>query len=98
MLLPNCFGSGSGKHVTVSRHLVAAVTPLDLFCICALRQDPVIDDIEAQITKATGNLKTNNVKLKGLVHKMANARNFCCDIILLTILLAIGAYIYSMFM
>lgn len=61
------------------------------------RQDPVIDDIETQITKHTAALKTNNVKLKGLIHKMANARNFCVDVVLLIILLAIGAYIYSMF-
>lgn len=61
------------------------------------RQDPVIDDIEAQVTKHTQNLKTNNVKLKGMIHKMANGRNFCVDVVLLTILMAIGGYIYATF-
>lgn len=46
------------------------------------RQNPVIDDIETQMDKVTRNLKTNNAKLKG---------------VLITILLAIGAYIFAMF-
>ncbi|KAG2483270.1 hypothetical protein HYH03_017868 [Edaphochlamys debaryana] len=62
------------------------------------RQAPVIDDIEQQMDKVTSSLKTNNAKLKGIVNKMRNTRNFCVDIILVTILLAIGAYIYAMFM
>uniref|UniRef100_A0A7S0WX34 t-SNARE coiled-coil homology domain-containing protein n=1 Tax=Chlamydomonas leiostraca TaxID=1034604 RepID=A0A7S0WX34_9CHLO len=61
------------------------------------RQNPIIDDIEAQMDKVTGQLKTNNAKLKGLVTKMRSSRNFCVDVILICILLAIGAYIYSMF-
>jgi SYP7 family syntaxin len=44
----------------------------------------------------TNNLKTNNAKLKGVMSKMRSSRNFCVDIILVTVLLAIGAYIYAM--
>ncbi len=47
--------------------------------------------------KVTSQLKTNNAKLKGLVHRMRSARNFCVDVILICILLAIGAYIYATF-
>lgn len=61
------------------------------------RQNPVIDDIENQINKVTDKLKTNNQKLEGLVHKMRSSRNFCVDVILISILLAIGAYIYTIF-
>lgn len=61
------------------------------------RQNPVIDDIENQMDKVTGQLKTNNAKLKGLVTKMRSSRNFCVDVILICIILAIAAYIYSMF-
>ncbi|GFR50199.1 hypothetical protein Agub_g12367 [Astrephomene gubernaculifera] len=62
------------------------------------RQAPMIDDIEQQMDKVTSHLKTNNAKLKGMVDKMRSSRNFCVDIILITVLLAIGAYIYAMFM
>ncbi|PNH07677.1 Syntaxin-71 [Tetrabaena socialis] len=62
------------------------------------RQAPVIDDIEQQMDKVTSSLKTNNAKLKAMVGKMRSSRNFCVDIILVSILLAIGAYIYAMFM
>lgn len=48
--------------------------------------------------KVTGTLKTNNQKLAGVLKNMRSSRNFCVDIILITVLLAIGAYIYSMFM
>ncbi len=61
------------------------------------RQNPILDDIEHQMDKVTGQLKTNNAKLKGLVTQMRSSRNFCVDVILICIILAIGAYIYSMF-
>ena len=71
---------------------------LDLPCVLPpCRQDPVIDDIEAQVNKVTTTIKSNNVKLKGLIHKMANARNFCVDVVLIIILLSIGGYLYSVF-
>lgn len=59
------------------------------------KQNPMIDDIETQINKVTGHLQTNNKKLEGLVHKMRSSRNFCVDIILICILLALGAYMYT---
>ncbi|KAG2431673.1 hypothetical protein HYH02_013250 [Chlamydomonas schloesseri] len=62
------------------------------------RQNPIIDDIEQQMDKVTNNLKTNNQKLSGVLKNMRSSRNFCVDIILITVLLAIGAYIYAMFM
>lgn len=62
------------------------------------RQNPIIDDIEQQMDKVTNNLKTNNQKLQGVLKNMRSSRNFCVDIILITVLLAIGAYIYAMFM
>mmetsp|Transcript_36932 Transcript_36932/g.82118 ORF Transcript_36932/g.82118 Transcript_36932/m.82118 type:complete len:279 (+) Transcript_36932:235-1071(+) len=61
------------------------------------RQDPVIDDIDHQINKVTTTIRNNNAKLKGLIHKMRSARNFCVDVILILLLLGIGAYMYSMF-
>ncbi|KAG2431672.1 hypothetical protein HYH02_013249 [Chlamydomonas schloesseri] len=62
------------------------------------RQAPIIDDIEKQVDKVTGKIKTNNQKLAGVLKNMRSSRNFCVDIILITVLLAIGAYIYAMFM
>lgn len=41
-------------------------------------------------TKVTGQLKTNNAKLKGVITKMRSSRNFCVDVILICIILAIG--------
>jgi t-SNARE complex subunit (syntaxin) len=56
------------------------------------RQNPIIDDIEQQMDKVTGQLKTNNAKLKGLVTQMRSSRNFCVDVILICIILAIGEF------
>mmetsp|Transcript_31246 Transcript_31246/g.69516 ORF Transcript_31246/g.69516 Transcript_31246/m.69516 type:complete len:277 (+) Transcript_31246:295-1125(+) len=61
------------------------------------RQNPLIDGIDHQVGKITITIKGNNAKLRGLVHKLRSARNFCVDVILLVLLLAIGAYLYSMF-
>lgn len=61
------------------------------------KQAPVIDDIEQQMDKVTNKLKTNNAKLKGIVENMRSSRNFCVDIVLITVLLAIGAYLFTMF-
>ncbi|GLC38413.1 hypothetical protein PLESTB_001580600 [Pleodorina starrii] len=62
------------------------------------RQAPVIDDIERQLDRVTRSLKSNNAKLHGLVTRVRSSRNFCVDAILIAVLLAIGAYIYAMFM
>ncbi|KAJ9534099.1 hypothetical protein QJQ45_002102 [Haematococcus lacustris] len=61
------------------------------------RQNPIINDIEQQMDKVTGQLKTNNAKMAGLVKQMRSSRNFCVDVILICVILAIGAYVYSMF-
>ncbi|WIA07935.1 hypothetical protein OEZ85_007413 [Tetradesmus obliquus] len=59
------------------------------------KQNPVIDDIDSQINKVTGQLKSNNARLTGLVTQMRSKRNFCIDIVLVCILLGIGAYIFT---
>lgn len=35
------------------------------------KQNPVIDDIDTQLNKVTGQLKTNNAKLKGLITQVS---------------------------
>lgn len=50
-----------------------------------------------QIDKATKDLKTNNLKLKGLVTSMRSGRNFCIDVTLICVLLGIGLYLFTMF-
>ncbi|KAF8054757.1 SYP71 [Scenedesmus sp. PABB004] len=59
------------------------------------KQTPVIDDIDNQLNKVTGQLKTNNAKLTGLITQMRSKRNFCIDIVLVCVLLGIGAYIFT---
>uniref|UniRef100_A0A6U0UWP2 t-SNARE coiled-coil homology domain-containing protein n=1 Tax=Polytomella parva TaxID=51329 RepID=A0A6U0UWP2_9CHLO len=61
------------------------------------RQAPVINDIEAQMDKVSHGLKTNNAKLKGMLESMRSSRNFCVDIVLISILLAIGGYLWATF-
>jgi hypothetical protein len=43
-----------------------------------------------QLSNVSGQLKSNNVKLKGLVNQMRSSRNFCVDVILIIIIMAIG--------
>ena len=45
--------------------------PHDYYC----RQNPVIEDIENAIDKNLSSLKTNNAKLKGLVHRVTDSLN-----------------------
>lgn len=44
---------------------------------------------------ATKSVQTNNQKLAGVLTRVSSQRNFCINIILLTVLLAVGGYIYS---
>jgi hypothetical protein len=44
---------------------------------------------------ATKAVQTNNQKLKGVLARVRSQRNFCIDIILITVLLAVAGYIYS---
>jgi SYP7 family syntaxin len=41
------------------------------------KQNPVIDDIDSQINKVTGQLKSNNARLTGLVTQVGH-RRLCC--------------------
>ena len=50
-----------------------------------------------QMDKAVKDLKTNNLKLKGLVTSMRSGRNFCIDVTLICVLLGIGLYLFTMF-
>lgn len=45
--------------------------------------------------KATKNVQTNNAKLAGVLAKVAGQRNFCINIILICVLLAVVAFIYT---
>ncbi|WZZ18103.1 hypothetical protein YC2023_111192 [Brassica napus] len=56
------------------------------------RQEPLVDEIDTKIDKASTDLKSTNVKLKDTLR---SSRNFCIDIILLCILLGIAAFIYK---
>ncbi|KAK9800875.1 hypothetical protein WJX73_004063 [Symbiochloris irregularis] len=58
-------------------------------------QEGLLDAMEDKVDDAIKDLKTNNMKLKGLVTKMGSGRNFCIDIVLLCIVLAIALYIYN---
>lgn len=60
------------------------------------KQNPVMNEIDEQMDKVRNQLTQNNEKLKGLIHKMRSSRNFCVDVILIVIILAIGGYIYAM--
>eukprot|EP00891_Asterochloris_glomerata_P008955 jgi/Astpho2/8955/e_gw1.00133.122.1_t len=60
-------------------------------------QDVLLDTIDEKIDKATKDLKTNNLKLKGLVTSMRSGRNFCIDVTLICVLLGIGLYLFTMF-
>ncbi|MCO5550961.1 hypothetical protein L7F22_004456 [Adiantum nelumboides] len=59
------------------------------------RQDPLIDEIDTKVDKATSDLKNTNVRLKDTVTKLRSSRNFCIDIILLCVILGIAAYLYN---
>ncbi|KAF3571234.1 hypothetical protein F2Q69_00062368 [Brassica cretica] len=56
------------------------------------RQEPLVDEIDTKIDKASTDLKSTNVRLKDTLR---SSRNFCIDIILLCILLGIAAFIYN---
>ncbi|KAL6780670.1 SYP71 [Auxenochlorella protothecoides x Auxenochlorella symbiontica] len=60
------------------------------------RHDVIIDEVNAKMDTITSDLKTNNMRLKGLITKVRSSRNFCIDVILICVLLALGLYIYIM--
>ncbi|KAK4593786.1 hypothetical protein RGQ29_017753 [Quercus rubra] len=48
-----------------------------------------------EVNRATTDLKGANVRLKETVTQLRSSRNFCIDIILLSIILGIAAYLYK---
>eukprot|EP00884_Botryococcus_braunii_P019043 jgi/Botrbrau1/5822/Bobra.0366s0008.1 len=60
-------------------------------------QNILADEIESKMDKVTGDLKNNNMKLKGLLTKMRSSRNFCLDAVLICIILGLAAYLVAMF-
>ncbi|KAK9842232.1 hypothetical protein WJX81_001822 [Elliptochloris bilobata] len=61
------------------------------------QQDVVLDAIHERMDEVTGQLKTNNMKLKGMVTKMRSTRNFCLDVVLICIILGLVLYLVAMF-
>lgn len=59
------------------------------------RQAPLIDAIDTKVETANSDLKSANANLKRMIHSLRSSRNFCMDVVLLSILLGIGAYIYN---
>lgn len=59
------------------------------------RQEPLMDEMDEKADKATSDLKNTNVRLKDTVNKLRSSRNFCLDIILLSVILGIAAYLYN---
>jgi len=59
------------------------------------KQDILIDEIDENMDKARKNITTNNAKLAGVLHKVSGQRNFCINIILISVLLAVAAFIYT---
>lgn len=60
------------------------------------KQAPMIDEVDIKIDQAAANLKNTNVRLKDTVTKLRSNRNFCIDLILITIILGIAGYLYSL--
>ncbi|KAG0560891.1 hypothetical protein KC19_9G022500 [Ceratodon purpureus] len=59
------------------------------------KQAPLIDEADNKIEQAAADLKNTNVRLKDTVTKLRSNRNFCIDLILITIILGIAGYLYS---
>ncbi|BDA47942.1 Syntaxin-71 [Coccomyxa sp. Obi] len=61
------------------------------------QQDIVLDTIDEKMNKVTEQLKTNNMKLKGVLTQMRSSRNFCLDVVLICIILGLGLYLFELF-
>lgn len=59
------------------------------------RQDPLMDEIDDKVDRATSDIKSTNVRLRDTLNQLRSSRNFCIDIILLCIILGIAAYLYN---
>lgn len=60
------------------------------------RQNPIMDAIDTQLDRVGQDIKTRNQQMKGVLKKIRSSRNLCVDMILIIVLLALAAYIYSL--
>lgn len=60
------------------------------------QQNPFLDAMESQMDRMGGELGTRNKQLKGALRSVRSGRNFCLDVLLISIFLGLGAYIYSL--
>ena len=60
------------------------------------KQDPLMDNIDTKTSDATNELRTANTKLKALLMEMRQPHKLCLDLILVSVLLGIGSYIFTM--
>jgi t-SNARE complex subunit (syntaxin) len=59
------------------------------------RQAPIVADIDQQLHTATAHVRSNNLKLRGVVTQLRGRRSFCLDVTLAFVLLAIIAAIVT---
>ncbi|KMT20439.1 hypothetical protein BVRB_1g004330 [Beta vulgaris subsp. vulgaris] len=59
------------------------------------RQEPLMDEMDTKADRAASDLKSTNVRLKDTLNQLRSSRNFCLDIILLSLILGIAAYLYN---
>lgn len=59
-------------------------------------QNPIMDAMDNQLDRMGQEIKTRNQQMKGALQKMRSSRNICVDMVLIVVLLALGAYIYSL--
>ena len=60
------------------------------------KQAPLMDNIDTKATDATAELRTANTKLKALLMEMRQPHKLCLDLILVSVLLGIGSYIFTL--
>lgn len=59
------------------------------------KQSTMMDEIDSRVEKASSDLKSNNTRMKDVVTHVRSSRNFCIDIILLSVILGIAAALYQ---
>ena len=52
--------------------------------------------METKVDASRQTVSSQNVRMKEVLIKIRSSRNFCMDLVLVSILLGVGAYIYSM--
>ena len=53
-------------------------------------------EIEHKVDTSRDTVSSQNARMKEVLIKIRSSRNFCTDMVLVSILLGVGAYIYSM--